>query len=63
MPSNANTTRQDFCDWCGEDDADVSHIVSLERFSFDAYFCSLQCAARWGCAADQDHIKEVDPDA
>ena len=55
----ANTLHQDFCDWCPAEGVEITHVVSLDRFSFDAYFCSLECAARWGCAADQDHIRQV----
>jgi len=52
-------TQQDFCDWCDEDDVDITHLVRLDRFSFDAYFCSRRCAEEWGCAADQDNIENI----
>lgn len=52
---------QDFCDWCPAKDMDPSYKIDVERFSFDAWFCSLECAVRWGCAADQQHIERVAP--
>lgn len=50
---------QDWCDWCGEEGVELTHAIDAKRFDFAARFCSLQCAARWGCAADQDEIEEI----
>lgn len=50
---------QDWCDWCDEEDVELTHAIDARRFDFVARFCSLQCAARWGCAADQDEIEEI----
>lgn len=54
--------RQEWCDWCDAEDVELSHKIDLDRFGFDAWFCSLQCAARWGCAADQASITGVPAD-
>jgi hypothetical protein len=48
------------CDWC--DGEGITHVIDANRFDFVARFCSLQCAARWGCAADQDNIEEIHDD-
>jgi len=50
---------QDWCDWCDEEDVKLTHAIDAKRFDFAARFCSLQCAARWGCAADQREIEEI----
>jgi len=50
---------QDWCDWCNVEGVDLTHAIDASRFDFSARFCSLQCAARWGCAADQDEIEEI----
>ena len=50
---------QHWCDWCDAEDVELSHKIEVERMDITARFCSLQCAARWGCAADQDRIEET----
>ena len=49
---------QDWCDWCDCKDVDLTHKIEVGRMNLTARFCSLQCAARWGCAADQNRIEE-----
>jgi len=50
---------QDWCDWCDSERVELTHAIDASRFDFSARFCSLQCAARWGCAADQDKINKI----
>lgn len=58
---------QDWCDWCDDDSPELTHKVSLDRFSFDAWFCSRTCAEEWCSAADVSEIEEIErsehPDA
>jgi hypothetical protein len=56
---SATVVLQDWCDWCDEEGVKLTHAIDVKRFDFAARFCSLQCAARWGCAADQDEIEEM----
>ena len=50
---------QDWCDWCPSEGVELTHQIRVERMGLTARFCSLECAARWGCAADQEHIERI----
>lgn len=58
-PQSVTLVFQHWCDWCGEEEVELTHEIYVERFDLTARFCSLQCAARWGCEADQDRITEI----
>jgi len=49
--------RQEWCDWCDDRDAEITHVLDLDRFSFRVFFCSRECAEEWACAADLDKIE------
>jgi len=51
--------RQEWCDWCDDEDAEITHVLDLDRFSFRVFFCSRECAEEWGCAADMEKIEEI----
>lgn len=59
MPSEESDAgvEQDWCDWCPAEDVALTHKIEVPRMSITAHFCSLECAARWGCAADQKRIE------
>jgi len=59
-PKSVTLVMQDWCDWCDADGVALTHEIDPDRFSFTARFCSLECAARWGCAADQHGIERRD---
>jgi hypothetical protein len=50
------------CAWCYDDEAELTHVLDLDRFSFRSFFCSRDCAANWGCAGDADQIERYDGD-
>lgn len=49
-----------WCAWCHDDEAELPYVLGLERFSFRSFFCSWECAAAWGCAADAAKIERYD---
>jgi hypothetical protein len=48
-----------WCAWCHDEEAELTHVLDLDRFSFRSYFCSRECAAAWGCAGDRDKIRRA----
>ena len=48
-----------WCAWCHDEEAELTHVFDLDRFSFRSYFCSRECAAAWGCAGDRGKIRRA----
>ena len=46
-----------WCDWCENKNGKITHVINVKRMDITARFCSLECAARWGCEADQQNIE------
>jgi hypothetical protein len=56
----AGIERQEWCGWCYDQQAEITHVLDLDRFSFRVLFCSRECAEEWGCAADLEKIERYD---